>query len=190
MKIIVRFTPARWDDYSGYLMPKLPGAIPIVDDGRGAMQTYLQALEEAGESPALILEDDIILTRKFLPKVQQAIRQHPDMTIQFFSRSTHDNKLGSRRKPGSSYMMGQCTFFPAGLCTHLREFYETWDRKAENPTGTDVMVAHFLAAYRLGYWLHVPSLVDHRVCVSAINPKRSSKRQSTTFFDPDPEGLQ
>ena len=38
---------------------------------------------------------------------------------------------------------------------------------------------------KLAYWIHVPSLVQHRVAVSMIDSRRSSKRQSKTFIDPD-----
>ena len=189
MKVIVRFTPARWDAFSGYLMPKLPGAIPIIDDGRGAMQTFLQALEEAGDSPALILEDDIVLTRNFYSKASRAIQQRPEQIIQFFSRSVRDWSLGTRKKAGSTFSMNQCTYFPAFVCPRIRAFYETWPAREENPTGYDIMIADFLADRSWGYWVHVPSLVEHRQVVSEINPRRSSKRQSTTFHDPDTRGL-
>lgn len=190
MKIIVRFTQARWDAFSDYLMPKLPGAVPIIDDGQGAMQSFLRAMQEAGADPALVLEDDIILTKDFLQKAQAVIRLKRFDVIQFFSRSAKDLTVGARWRPGSSFSMNQCTYYPADLCNGLKSFHGRWKRLAEHPTGYDLMVADYLAELRQRYWQHVPSLVEHRVGPSAIDRRRSSKRQSMTFTDPDTEGLE
>jgi hypothetical protein len=68
----------------------------------------------------------------------------------------------------------------------MRQFYDDWavDNLEDHPNGTDQMVCDFLKSRREKYWLHVPSLVDHRIAVSMIDPRRSSKRQSLTFTDP------
>jgi hypothetical protein len=42
-------------------------------------------------------------------------------------------------------------------------------------------MADWLATRGERYWLHVPSLVQHRVVPSVINRRRSSRRQSVTF---------
>lgn len=167
-------------------MSRLPDAEPLIDyERRGAMMTYLAALRKAGDHPALLLEDDIILTRGFMEKARAAIADNPDSIIQFFSRSARDRKDGTRRKAGSSFSMNQCTYFPAGKCAAILRYFPQWGRRKEHPTGYDLMIGDYLKEAGLGYIVHVPSLVDHRRIVSEIDPRRSSKRQSTTFVDPD-----
>ena len=53
----------------------------------------------------------------------------------------------------------------------------------EHPNGTDAMVRDFLKDRKEKYWIHCPSLVDHRQGKSVIDPRRSSKRQSFTFVE-------
>ncbi len=45
------------------------------------------------------------------------------------------------------------------------------------------MVADFLKERHMRYYIHVPSLVEHRIGKSLIDPRRSSRRQSLTFRD-------
>lgn len=48
-------------------------------------------------------------------------------------------------------------------------------------SGLDLMVADWLKGRREKYWIHVPSLVQHRTLPSLIDSRRSTKRQSQTF---------
>lgn len=82
-------------------------------------------------------------------------------------------------------MYGQCFFLPEGMSASLLEYAKSWKRLQEHPTGLDLMVADFLKENLIRYWLHVPSLVQHRVTVSMISPRRSKYRQSLTFEAPD-----
>jgi hypothetical protein len=146
----------------------------------------------AGDDPVIRLQDDIILTKNFLAKAEAVIAEHPDDVIQFFSMRKDDLTFGSRWCPGSTYLMNQCFYLPAGVSRQLIDFYwsPTWARYYEtHPTADDSMMATMFQSQRRKYFLHVPSLVDHQKTRSVVNPRRSSSRQSLTFIDPEYENF-
>jgi len=181
MRVIIRSTP-ECIEYQAYLSRHIPDAEWIVDtDRRGSMATFLDAMRLAADDPTLVLEDDILLTEGFLQKAHDAASWHPTSVIQFFSMRQADLTEGSRwdRK----FSMNQCTFFPAGYGPEIAAYHDRWPAR-DVRTGYDTMINDWLASRREPYWLHVPSLVEHRVCKSRIDPRRSSKRQSKTFAHP------
>lgn len=139
----------------------------------------------AGEDPCIHMEEDIFITQNFEAKASLAISQRPWSLIQFFSMRKKDLTQGSRWD--NSFLMNQCFYAPPTYSRQMRSFYESWAKVklVDHPNGTDQMVCDFLKAKKEKYWIHCPSLVDHRVAKSVIDPRRSSKRQSFTFRDPE-----
>jgi hypothetical protein len=181
MNIIIRAIKDR-KDYIEYLNTNLPYANWCFDQKHDAMDTFLRAMRLAGEKPTIHMEEDVILTQDFMTKILTVISEHPNEVIQFFSMRKDDLTVGSRYD--RNYMMNQCFYLPAGYSRIIGDFYTIWEGKKEHPTGTDTMINDFLKLRKEKYWLHVPSLVQHRECVSMIDKRRSSKRQSKTFADP------
>jgi hypothetical protein len=182
-RIIVKAMPER-TQMIRYLKRHLPTAEFCFDKKRCAIDTFLRSLDMAGDDPAIHMEEDILLTQDFVEKAEAVILEHPCSLIQFFSMRPTDLKAGSRWD--NNFLMNQCFYAPDGYSTAMRQFYDDWavDNLEDHPNGTDQMVCDFLKSRREKYWLHVPSLVDHRIAVSMIDPRRSSKRQSLTFTDP------
>lgn len=178
MRIIIRAVRDR-APYIDYLTQRLPAAEWCFDQKRNAMDTFLRALDMAGQDAVVHMEDDTLLNDWFLPRLRAAIAQHPDKVIQFFSMRKADLSIGSRWD--GNFMMGQCFYLPAGYSAAIRAYYPVWPNREKHPTGLDTMVGDWLKSRREKYWLHVPSLVDHRDCKSLIDPRRSTKRQSLTF---------
>jgi len=188
MRIIVKTCAGR-EHLLPYLERHLPSRAEFCfdDTGAGAMGCFLKALELAGSDPCLHMEDDIVLTRDFESKVGEVVQAFPDAPIQFFSMRKADLTVGSRWEPGRTYLMNQCHYLPAGMGQSIYWHWHLWaeEKKAKHPNGTDALVQDYLASNRLRYWLHCPSLVDHRKVVSAIDPRRGkTNRQSFTFTDP------
>lgn len=181
MNIIIRAIKDR-KDYIEYLHTNLPYANWCFDQKHDAMDTFLRAMRLAGEKPTIHMEEDVLLTRDFMTKILTVISEHPNEVIQFFSMRKDDLTVGSRYD--RNYMMNQCFYLPAGYSRIIADYYNIWEGKKEHPTGTDTMISDFLKSRKEKYWLHVPSLVQHRECVSMIDKRRSSKRQSKTFVDP------
>ncbi len=181
MRFIIRAVKERVG-FIEYLHKHLPQAEWCYDRNRNAMDTFLAAMQMAGNDPVVHMEEDIVLTKDFVPKIEAAIAERPDTVIQFFSMRKDDLLKGSRYD--RNYLMNQCFYLPAGYSTAIHDYYQFWGDKEKHPTGTDSMICDYLKAGKEKYWIHVPSLVDHRVSKSAIDPRRSSKRQSLTFIDP------
>lgn len=181
-RIIVRAVSSRVDCVE-YLRRNLPDAEFLFDSTGNAMDTFLRAMEMAGDAPCVHMEEDIYITRDFIGKIERAISRNPSDVIQFFSMRGADITIGSRYDYGRSFMMNQCFYLPAGYSRMIRDYYPDWPQKDYHKTGYDILIADFLKGRKEKYFIHVPSLVQHRIGVSVINPKRPRVRQSKTFSD-------
>lgn len=180
-RILIRAVSAD-DPNVAYLRERIPDAELVLDQQRNAYHTFQLALAAAGSAGAVHMEDDVVLTRDFRAKLEAEIAARPGSVSQFFSLRPTDKVKGSRWD--RNFMMAQCFYLPPGESAELLEFSRTWGRIKEHPTGLDVMIADWLISRHERYWLHCPSLVDHRQDVSRIDKRRSRFRQSLTFVEP------
>lgn len=181
--IVIRTCEGR-EEYLAYLVKRIPGAIVVKDKTRNAMDTFRSALEVVGDGRSVHMEDDVILTEGFLDKLKEGIGDGSNV-VQFFSIRRSDQTLGTRTEPGRTFLMGQCFYLPSGMSAEILRFSRNWPGLDLHPTGLDTMIGDFLRIRKMKYVMHVPSLVQHRKCRSAIDPRRSSSRQSPTFENPD-----
>ena len=179
-RIIIKAMPHR-AEFISYLRRLLPHAEWCFDVKRSATDTFLRGLEMAGDDPSVHMEEDVILTNNFVQKLEAAIAERPNEMIQFFSMRIDDIRIGSRHD--RSFMMNQCHYFPRGYCRALLEFARAWPGWEKDPNGYDTMMQAWMRSRHEPYWIHVPSLVNHRVAKSMIDHRRSSRRQSKTFVD-------
>jgi len=182
VRIIIKAVPSRIE-FINYLKTNLPEAEFCMDEKQSAFDTFLRSLEMAKDEACVHMEEDIIITKDFVNKLIRAINQKPFNIIQFFSMRKKDITEGSRWD--NNYLMNQCFYAPPFYSKQLRQFFDVWaPHKLEaHPNGTDQMICDFLKNKKEKYWIHCPNLVDHRIAKSAIDPRRSSKRQSLTFRD-------
>ena len=160
-------------------LKQIPDAIVYYDEFGDAMKSYLHVCKNIIKGqPAVLLEDDIVLTKDFKNKVEAVIREHPDTLINFFSLSK--NYTEPHWKKGREYCMNQCEYFPEGFSLKVVEAYENWPKREEEPNAYDYLVGYAWGSSK-PYLVWCPSLVQHRQVKSIINPRRSSKRQSVTF---------
>lgn len=181
--IVIRTCPGR-ERFVEYLLRRLPKAVVVRDQTRNAMDTFREALRVVGQCAAVHMEDDVILTNRFVEKLMSGIGDGMSV-VQFFSLRKSDLEFGTRLEPGRTFLMGQCFYLPSGMSADILAFSREWPGLDKHPTGLDTMVGDFLRSRKVRYRLHVPSLVQHRNCRSAINPRRSSSRQSPSFEDAD-----
>lgn len=154
-------------------------------DMKSAMWAYIRSIDFT--EPFVRLEDDAILCHNFKNRAEKLIAKDPNCIHQFFSLRDSDYEAGSRYVAGAKFMTTVCIYIPAGMGHDIVEFYfNEWKnskRGLENPTGYDILIADYLKCKKLKYFVDVPCLVQHAVEKSAINPKRSSKRQTRRFID-------
>lgn len=193
MKIIITAVKER-KSYVDYLLKNLPFPIVLYDDNNEnipnnykAKANFLKALGETKGEKAIIMEDDILLTKDFFHKAIIEINKKPNVLIQFFSMRKNDLEIGSRLD--NNFLMNQCFYLPRGYGMEIIEFEKTRDKESEHFGASDILMRDFLKSRKEKYWIHVPSLVQHRIAKSVIDQRRSSKRQSLTFIDPIVDGV-
>lgn len=161
------------------ILKQIPEALVYYDKYGDAMKSYLHVCENiiCGK-PAVLLEDDIILTSNFKEKIESVIADYPKTLINFFSLSKKYTE--PHIKKGREYCMSQCEYFPEGFSLKVVESYKTWPLREQEPNAYDYLVG-YAWGYSRPYLVWCPSLVQHRQVKSVINSKRSTKRQSITF---------
>ena len=179
-RFVMRLVPER-EHWLPETLEQIPHLEPVRDATRNPLETFLRVLLAIGNDAAVHLEDDVILTREFVPKIEVAIAERPDVVQQFFSLRKADKARGSRWMAASSFLMAQCFYMPAGIATAIYDYYSSWPGRLVHKYGSDVVIRDLLVSRRERYWLHVPSLVQHRIARSAVDPRRSSRRQSPSF---------
>ncbi len=156
----------------------------VEDTGDGAMKTFLNCLV-CGDGDMLYLEDDAILCKDFIKKVDKELDElGRDKIVQFFSLKKSVDK--TTLMGGGTYCGNVCLFIPNKIRLGILKFYEEWKNSkvgVENPTAMDYLVRDYLKKTKQKYYLVVPNLVQHQVGKSVIDPRRSSKRQSLYYIE-------
>lgn len=182
-RIITTAVHGKREEWVAYLRSRLPTLEIVYDSVGSAYHTFLDSLAKQGDDAAIHIEDDVILTQNFMSKAESVIEERPNTLIQFFSMRKDDLIVGSRLD--RNYCMSQCTYIPAGYAPEILLSGQQYHRRHHFSEPYDTMMNAWLKTKGKPYWIHVPSLVDHRVAKSLIDPRRSSKRQSKTFIEPD-----
>ena len=179
------------EDFANYVIDRIPKLLisydTFTDAGKFKNTSYRnaqQAWKMAGDDACVQLEDDIILCDNFVSKCIYVINQRPNDVIQFFSMRKKDLTEGSRYENGSNFLMHQCYYLPKGMAKEIYKYsieFENECKQDEHISPNDLVTRYYFQKNKIKYWLHVPSLVDHRIAKSSIDSRRSSKRQSLTF---------
>ena len=164
-----------------HLLAVIPDAIIVQDKNRSPVLAFIRCLIKSENKAFLYLQDDVDLCTDFVSKTKIAIAQYPVALISFF---TLKKRMKISFENGANYCMSQCVYFPKGLANEIIAFYnEGWPRETLHPTSFDFLIGDFLKASNRKYVLWHPSLVQHQVVRSAIDPSRSQMRQTKSFSD-------
>ena len=172
-----------------YLRRHIPGMEVMWDRGGNAREAWLAVMRSLGTDAGVVVEDDIVIAKGFCSKIETAVNERPGELIQFHSRMKDDITIGSRYRAGSTFCGNLTVYFPAGMAAELVEYSKITGRWETDPTGYDLVMADYMKGKKIRYWNYSPSLSDHLPLTSAIDPRRSKHRRSTTFQDPETEGL-
>ena len=154
------------------------GGTVIWDEHQSGYLTYLKVLEAVGDSPAVILEDDVELSAHFDDIVDEAVDSRGDSVINFFS---YRWKRGGWRR-GNTYTANVCHYLPEGAAASLLEGAEQWNStRTWRLPDQDMMIRDWLVAGARDYWFHVPNPVQHLTFPSVTADYRSLNRTSPTF---------
>ena len=178
MLYVVRAVESR-KSYVDEILKQIPEAVVYWDEFGDSRKSYLHTCKNIiGDTPCVLMEDDIILTSNFKQKIEAVIGQYPEILINFFSLSKKFVK--PHFKTGREFGMTQCIYLPKGMGTKIVDSYESWPLKNETKSAFDWLVG-YAWGYNKPYLVWCPSLVQHAKTKSVIDPRRSTKRQSITF---------
>ena len=165
----------------------IPGLVVHYDENHDGTTAFIETLRMAKNEPHIHLEDDVIPCKGFLHWTRIVAATYTTRIVQLFNykQSAQKTRLVSPRE----FCWNQGLFIPRGYASAIADYMEamgldTW-RNYDRPGAQnfDQGVASFLKARREQFVRFYPSLVQHRVAVSAVAPARSSKRQSPWFAD-------
>lgn len=173
-RFLVRCVPERLH-FVEEMEAVIPGLERVMDKHRHAMLTFMDAMREAGDDAAVHFEDDAQLCTDFMQRIAPWLEM--EFPVQFFSRT----RTAAGWQPGGSFAYTICFYLPPGMSKEILHFAPAWPGHKIHRTGFDLMMADYFSRTGMGYWKVMPSLVQHRETVSAINPRRSTKRQTKAF---------
>lgn len=184
MKYIVTAIKEREENVR-YLLKMIPNLEVVWDKERNGAETFYRSLEQVGYDDAVHLEDDIILTSNFVEKIEAAISKNAEVVNQFFSMRKADLEIGSRYD--SNFLAGLCWYSPPHFSKLLKSYidsrYGKNDFIEQYKKKHDCIIQEFMSAVKQPkYWVHVPSLVDHRIGKSAVDSKRGSTNRIAKTF--------
>jgi len=177
---VARFVEERLGNLPEY-QSQIPNISIYVDYERNPIGAFINALKIAGDKSCVMFEDDVLLCDNFIQKSNEAIANHPNSVIQFFSMRGKDTEIGSRWD--NNFIMAQCVYFPPNYARLVIEYFKgsIWDLNQHTANGLDLLIRDFLKSRKEKYWIECPNLVDHKIGKSVIDSRRSSKRISKTF---------
>lgn len=136
----------------------------------------------------LHLEDDIILAKNFEQLIQPIISKYQNEVIRFFPSQSlfHDNTSEGKPtfKHGARFSALLCVWIPNWLPLQ----YIDWALSKGHPFDdrrwcSDHSIGYFLRSRKRKFLCWYPSLVQHRIGVSAEKPRRPKDRISQFFID-------
>jgi hypothetical protein len=148
------------------------------DTGHNAYENFLVSMTKHRNRSAIRLEDDVTLCDNWTERIEAVLANHRREPITFFST---DPSRESHYRP--DFNGAQCWYLPARLWAPVYEWVSASPRRAERGALYDVATHECFASLGEQLWQVVPSLVQHRAWVSAIDENRTLNRPSPTAPD-------
>lgn len=163
------------------LLTQVPDAEVVWDSERSGYRTFKLVMEAMGDGPGILLEDDVELCSDWRNRVEAVVEANPDDVITFFDTIPHPD--GVHRLHPRHFGGNLCVYFPAGTPADFLSWVEEGTQVTDHDEQYhDLLFGRYLRKRGLTYLSHVPSLVQHRPFASVVNPNRSKKRQSPTYW--------
>ena len=152
----------------------------IIDKDYKPIDSFIKALYEINDSDAVLLEDDLILCKDFVKKIEEVIFQYPDRIINFFWHPTF--YLKTVECPIIVY--NQCTYYPKGIAKQLADIMLTVPRN-EGYRANMYSLIENVALKKLGIKViqYRPCLVQHLDTDTILFEKTVGTRRSPYFID-------
>lgn len=172
MSVSVMGHPSR-QHFIDLLLPQLPGAEVVLDrigdrwdTGRRALLAHVGT----GSEWSLIVQDDALLCRDFLPAAQKAAQAAGERPVSLYIGSLRPHQrtirpaLKEARKTRTPWIACRGPYWGVGLViptAHIPDLV-AWSDKLRNIHNYDRRIERWYTRQRIACWYTVPSLVDHR----------------------------
>lgn len=150
----------------------------LVDTERKPIKSFIDQLKYISDNDAVLLEDDLILCKDFQNRIEEVIKQYPNMVINFFDDPFRFYLTEER--PGIKFRQNQCTYYPKGLAKQIADKMEEIWPKYPNEKQYDFLQSYAMDELGMSYISYRPCLVQHKHMDSIINPKLGLR--STLYF--------
>ncbi len=194
LSIAVFTVPSRYQRLQR-LLESIPQQVTVItDSGDGHWPTAKRAwrAHRPGATHHLVLQDDVIACRDFIPAVYRCIDLAPLEVLSFFSFWKAGHELYAR---GSSHWLRQrqCAYAQA-IClpVELIEMWLTWDQNnlRQDRWTDDNRLGAFCYQYGLMVYTTVPSLVQHEAPSDSVIDKRmNNARRVSPYYIGDQSAL-
>lgn len=142
----------------------------------------------------LMLEDDVLLCKNFLSRLDDTLKGHENELVSMFESACAKGELHAGYKKGRNFAWNQCNYYPKHICrllgdpNMLPQFREYFFEKKLGAWvyPIDTYIAYVLNLYKIDYYMALPFLVQHLEFKSNFKG-RPLRRQSKYFIDDLPE---
>lgn len=185
MNIIIQSVPERQSNVD-IMLKKVPNAVVIRDNNKiGNMPTFLSSLK-LHQGYTLRLQDDIIIPNGFsdyLEKIENHMRENDLHVVSLFSMKRNEldgyYKGGHGIYPYRNFIAMLAVVFSPLATEKMKEYVPiTEDEKKHD----DIFVRECFKKNKIKTYVHLPSLVQHRIDIkSMVGHPQSITRTSNTF---------
>ena len=148
----------------------------LVDYEHKPVESFIKQLEIISEYDSVLLEDDVILCKDFKSRIEEVIKEYPDMIINFF---TLPSNYFTTHITDTPFKFNQCTYYPKGISKLIAKGMKT--KVKYHNCGYDLIEGWVIRELNISYVLPRPCLVQHIDSKSLIS--KSSERRSPYFID-------
>src|SRR5699024_4093605 len=179
MRILIIAVPRDMDRvWNAKRLSEQTGGDIVWDRTKNIMDTFVSVLDEAGDDAALVVQDDVQLRDDWHPMATQAVEEHGEMLIQFFSIRASDVGRESYRNNASGYMMNQCYYLPRAMAAEAAEAARPSIEVHPGPTGSDACIQYCIRHARMHSSHRGPSMLQHRTSPPHTGKERSPQHDS------------
>lgn len=166
------------------LKRRIPQLEVDIDTIHDCYKSLFRTCDSISEEGGVIIEDDVVLCRNFMERVEGVIAEKgPENLISFFEKPKVN--LVTRFCPGAEFLWSQCVYYPPKFNELFHKHWETFQRdepRLARDMHYDCYIRYVLKKEGMRYWRIRPTYVQHLDFKSAISP-RSTKRQTSYFID-------
>ena len=186
MQVIIQAVPERHKNVD-IIKEKIPNVIVYLDSiKQGNYKTFVESLNIHEQADfTLRLQDDVLIPNGFyeyLPVLEKIMIEENIDILSLFSLKRkfleQQISLGIKISEYPSFLMMQAVIFSKKISKELLEYSKTYEEQKHD----DVLIRDFLRDTKQKAYVHLPSLVQHRIDIkSTLSHSASITRQSNTF---------